>query len=331
MEKISVLFLLIILLLPAAGWAETRLSAPATAVITGQGGTAILSWQNPDEPLFFEVVLFRSAIPIAKYFSYLAVDSLCDKLYAGQAETYADTGLAENLPYYYILFARDRSGNVSDAVILEKKPTTSDKTDLRETNTLANATSEIVNRISRDEAEIIYNYNGKADKETDDDSRRLSLFIIAKSTGGLSNKDKNAISYFIRAGTPTTILLGTGERAGVLNSYLSAFDKLPRNVLEWQDIIKIANGRWPDKRNVEAENRAADIYFSTIYERKPDADNPNDNAAITVIAYGLRPAARNMASEKKAIEIYRSIFGKNPVEAVDWDLVRAIAYSGAIR
>jgi hypothetical protein len=38
-----------------------------------------------------------------------------------------------------------------------------------------------------------------------------------------------------------------------------------------------------------------------------------------------------MANEKKAIEIYRSIFGKNPVEAVDWDLVRAIAYSGAIR
>ncbi len=60
-------------------------------------------------------------------------------------------------------------------------------------------------------------------------------------------------------------------------------------------------------------------------------NNPNDNAAVTVIAYGLRPGNRNMESETKAIDIYRSIFNKAPVEANDWDLVRAIAYSGATR
>jgi hypothetical protein len=60
-------------------------------------------------------------------------------------------------------------------------------------------------------------------------------------------------------------------------------------------------------------------------------NDPKDNAAVTVIAYGLRPANRNMESEKKAINIYHSIFKKSPSEAQDWDLVRAIAYSGASR
>ena len=101
--------------------------------------------------------------------------------------------------------------------------------------------------------------------------------------------------------------------------------------MEWQDIIKISNGRWPDERNMESESEASDTFFSAIYQRKPDMNNPNDNAAVTVIAYGLRPAERNMESEKNAIKIYRSIFKKGPISAVEWDLVRAIAYSGATR
>ena len=159
----------------------------------------------------------------------------------------------------------------------------------------------------------------------------MALFIIVKSPHSLNENDKNAISYFIHEGTPTTIVLGTGERTGVLNSYLSAFDKLPRSVLEWQDIIKIANGRWPTEKSLESEEKASSQYFSAIYERKPNMSDPNDNAAVTVIAYGLRPASRNLESEKNAIDIYRAIFGKSPTEAVDWDLVRAIAYSGAVR
>ena len=82
---------------------------------------------------------------------------------------------------------------------------------------------------------------------------------------------------------------------------------------------------------LNAEKKAADISFSTIYKRSPNMDNPNDNAAVTVIAYGLRPANRDMENEKKAIKIYKSIFKKAPTKANDWDLVRAIAYSGAVR
>ena len=60
-------------------------------------------------------------------------------------------------------------------------------------------------------------------------------------------------------------------------------------------------------------------------------DNPNDNAAVTVMAYGLRPVDRNIDSEKHAIIIFKNIFKHNPVSAADWDAARAIAYSGAAR
>jgi hypothetical protein len=59
--------------------------------------------------------------------------------------------------------------------------------------------------------------------------------------------------------------------------------------------------------------------------------NSNDNAAVTIMAYGLRPANRNTESEKTAIKSFKYIYGKNPVSAMEWDVVRAIAYSGAKR
>ncbi|MFA4937543.1 MAG: hypothetical protein WC575_04665, partial [Patescibacteria group bacterium] len=59
--------------------------------------------------------------------------------------------------------------------------------------------------------------------------------------------------------------------------------------------------------------------------------NAHDDAAITVMAYGLRPLPRNLNSEKVAIKTFKALFGTNPVSATDWDTVRAIAYSGATR
>jgi len=59
--------------------------------------------------------------------------------------------------------------------------------------------------------------------------------------------------------------------------------------------------------------------------------NPNDNAAVTIIAYGLRPTHRNLDSEVNAIGFFKNIFKKSPSTANDWDVIRSIAYSGAIR
>jgi len=154
--------------------------------------------------------------------------------------------------------------------------------------------------------------------------------VLTPVEGELDEDNLNAVINFIAYGTKTTLILGGGERAGVLNSYKSAFGKLPQTEEDWADVIKISNGRWPSQISEEAE-ATAKTSFKKIYLREPNMDNQNDNAAVTTIAYGLRPSPRNLDSEKKAILTFRHINGFNPISAVDWDVVRAIAYSGATR
>ena len=139
-----------------------------------------------------------------------------------------------------------------------------------------------------------------------------------------------ALTNFITYGSPDTLRLGWGERAGVLNSFIAAFGKAPATADDWSDIIKIGNGRWPTARSEKAENDAL-AHFKKIYLRDPNRQNPHDDAAVTVIAYGLRPANRNMGSEAAAARIFRAIYGYAATGATDWDIVRAIAYSGAVR
>jgi lysophospholipase L1-like esterase len=147
---------------------------------------------------------------------------------------------------------------------------------------------------------------------------------------GTSEQTRNAITNFVTYGTQTTKAIGAGERAGVVNSFKSAFGKLPETKADWQDIIKIANGRWPGQTNTETEKNA-EAAFRKIYLRNPNRTNSYDDAAIVVMAYGLRPANRNMESEKRAIGFFTAIYGYAPARATAWDVVRAIAYSGATR
>lgn len=141
---------------------------------------------------------------------------------------------------------------------------------------------------------------------------------------------KEKLVTFVTYGTPTTEKLGAGERAGVVSSFKSAFGKVPQNTTDWEDVVKIANGRWPSQTSKTKET-AAERSFRTIYKRAPDRANPKDDAAVVVMAYGLRPANRNMAAEQAAIRTYRAIFKRSPTMAAAWDTVRAIAYSGARR
>ena len=112
--------------------------------------------------------------------------------------------------------------------------------------------------------------------------------------------------------------------------FKAAFGKLPKTEAEWQDVIKIANGRWPSERNMAAETKAK-VSFKKIYGRDANMTNANDNAAVTIMAYGLRPSQRNLNSEKVAIITFKYFIKRAPVSAIDWDMVRAIAYSGAKR
>lgn len=145
---------------------------------------------------------------------------------------------------------------------------------------------------------------------------------------GIETYDR--IWHFITYGTKSTKHLGAGERAGVINSFKAAFGKLPETETDWEDVIKIGNGRWPTQRSVNAENKAKEM-FKKIYLKDANMENSNDNAAVTIMSYGLRPFQRNMASEKTAIKTFESIFKYSPSSATDWDAVRAIAYSGATR
>lgn len=148
--------------------------------------------------------------------------------------------------------------------------------------------------------------------------------------GGVGTVNAAAITNFLTYGTKTTLKLGAGERAGVLNSYKAAFSKLPQTEEDWRDAIKIGNGRWPSQTSAEAEARAK-VNFEMVYKRSANMANANDNAAVTTMAYGLRPLPRNLNSESAAIKIFKGVFGYYPVKATAWDVVRAIAYSGAKR
>jgi len=148
--------------------------------------------------------------------------------------------------------------------------------------------------------------------------------------GALPDEIKNTLTYFITYGTPTTLKLGVRERAGVINSFKAAFGKTPATRTEWRDCLAIGNGRWPNEKNPQAEAQAKNI-FREIYRRNPDGDNLNDASAVALISYGLRTPERNLDKEKAAIESFMTVYGSAPESAADWDIVLAIAYSGAER
>ena len=173
-------------------------------------------------------------------------------------------------------------------------------------------------------------FNFKRDKAKEEIGLKKYVKELIKGLNNLMADRQIALNHFIAYGTKTTLILGAGERAGVISSYKSAFNKLPVTAEEWSDAIKIANGRWPSEISTSTQAKAAQE-FKKVYKRAPNMKQTNDNAAVTVMAYGLRPANRNINSEKAAIKSFRAVYGSTPVSATDWDIVRAVAYSGARR
>jgi len=150
---------------------------------------------------------------------------------------------------------------------------------------------------------------------------------------GYNKNIKQALNIFITYGADqSTKILGDGERAAVVYSYKSAFNKLPKIEVELADMIKIANGRFPSEINNSAEKRAK-VQFLKIYKRNPDMNNSKDTAAVKVMAYGLRQKAgnRNLKSEKSGINTFKNIYGHDPKTTEEWNIMQAITYSGAKR
>ncbi|MDD5290793.1 MAG: glycoside hydrolase family 5 protein [Patescibacteria group bacterium] len=148
-----------------------------------------------------------------------------------------------------------------------------------------------------------------------------------------SEEFSEEINNFIKNGADdNSRRLGEGERRAVVYSFKMAFSRNPETSQDFSDIIKIVNGRWPSQKSQVAENQAKNN-FKKIYRREADMGNKNDEAAITVMAYGLRQRAenRNLDSEKQGIKIFKNIFGRLPQTTEDWNIMQAITYSGAKR
>lgn len=135
------------------------------------------------------------------------------------------------------------------------------------------------------------------------------------------------VGDFVAEGTDSTMKLGAGERAGALNSYKSSFGKLPETQADWENIIRISNNQLPLVTNLAAEEKARSG-FKKVYGREADLVNLNDQTAINMMAYGLRPDRRNLDLERVGIRRFVEFYKYLPVSALDWDTVRAIAYSG---
>ena len=230
-------------------------------------------------------------------------------------------------------------GAVADEDVTEDDTTVTDDTVITPTpapaqewgaEQLAQIANEAAQINTGDLGSVLADINAKRDLSAEVTAVEKYIKPLMSGVTGLTLTNQYAITNFVVYGTNSTLKLGAGERAGVVNSYKAAYGKLPTTAEQWNDVIKIANGRFPSEQSMDAEKSAL-ASFIKVYKRLPVFSNPNDNAATKIMAYGLRPADRNMDSEKAGIRTFKAIYGYNPSSAIDWDIARAIAYSGATR
>ncbi len=319
--------------------------APSSFTAIGAKGQILLNWQNPTSQDFVKVKIFRKL----NISPSSPTDATAVLVYEGTAQQFIDTGLENGLIYYYALYSYDRSLNPSAAKLASaktdasKETVSANETERGQTATEQNKTttsssarkslvgvkSSEVDSITKQEAQEL-NSDPKL-VPLDEATYNVYKKIVALSKKELSTGERYVIARFVHYGTPTTIVNGAGERGGSIASFNSAFGRLPKTETDWQDVIKIANGRWPTQKNTVAEKKSQTTTFAKVYGRTADMNNTNDNAAVTVMTYGLRPALRNTDSEKNGILAFKYYYKRAPSSAEDWDIVRAIAYSGAKR
>lgn len=194
----------------------------------------------------------------------------------------------------------------------------SEKIDLLSSNKINQLLEEINqlrNRVKEQENEIVYLKN------------------LQKGVKAVSAEAKTSINNFITYGVDeTTKDLGTKERAAAVTAYKAAFNKLPENQTELSDAVKIANGESPEKVSAIMENKAK-AEFKKVYGYSANLSNPEEEGAIKIMAYGLRISgqSRNIEAEKVAIKNFVKVYKRLPKADWDWNIVRAVAYSGATK
>ncbi|PIZ99421.1 MAG: hypothetical protein COX77_01635 [Candidatus Komeilibacteria bacterium CG_4_10_14_0_2_um_filter_37_10] len=251
------------------------------------------------------------------------------------------TGLTASTTYHYQLKGKDSTGNAGSSsdyvfttlaagapVVVEPTPPTTPPAAPTPPTTVPGTYS--LDEITKVTGGNISDLTAIRNEALETKLNSSLVTPLVKTFSTMTTDQKNIVLNFVTYGTDSTHILGSGERAGVVSSFISAFGKPPVSDADWSDVIKIANGRWPSQTNA-AKEATAKVSFRSIYLRQPNMKDKYDNAAVTVMSYGLRPALRNLKSEAIAIKTFRAIFGFAPTKASSWDAVRAIAYSGAKR
>ena len=166
--------------------------------------------------------------------------------------------------------------------------------------------------------------------ETAAEAKYIAPLVSSSGAERVSAGNTSRMVNFVNYGTETTLRLGAGERAGVLYCFEDVHGRLPESEDDWDDVLKIANGRWPKQTSASKET-AAEKKFKEIYLREPDRTNPHDDAAVVIITYGLKPFHRGLDNERAAIKTFKYLYNKLPVTNLEWKMIRAIAESGATR
>ena len=160
----------------------------------------------------------------------------------------------------------------------------------------------------------------------------MNNFTNKLTTGSkLSTQKIYAINNFIVYGTPNTAKLGIVTRKELIESFKIAFKKLPTTNEDYLDILAMAVGRWPANSNKDIE-KIAQKNFQKIYKRTPNIKNNTDTNAIKIMAYGLRfDPAKEKSKINTGQKTFKNIFKRQVKNLSDWNIVRAILFSGAKR
>jgi len=156
---------------------------------------------------------------------------------------------------------------------------------------------------------------------------RLNSILVPRIASNETPADVLAsIRNFVDYGTQSTLRLGAGERAGSVASFKAAYGYLPVDACDWQNVIRLADTKMPKRR--VARDLAAYEKFKSAYKRAPRIGTLADTIAQSLSGYGIRPQTRDMDAERWAVGAFSGLFGHRPSSTDDWDLNRALAYSG---
>lgn len=331
-------------------------SAPAGLSATTQGKTQIdLSWTAVSGATSYD--LYRNTVDSGNFPRVGSEPTTT-------GTSYSDTGLTAGTTYYYKVGAINASGeSIASASIsaatqsgggavinlptssgspaastpstpstppASANPSTTAQTPnatAQTANNPAAGKSETSDLIKADAKVITENLGVKRDFKAETAVQKQFIKPLLANLKKIDAKKQSALNYFISYGTASTVKFSKSERAEVLASYKSAFNKLPATDKQWLDIIKIASNQAPQERNKATESNSAKA-FKKIYKRLPNLKNAADNQAVMAIAYGLMPAQKDLKLETAASKKFKSIYGYAPKSLTAMNIVRAIAYSG---